>query len=378
MKIGIDIYSYDKPGDNYGVGPGVYVWKILPEIIALCPNDKFIIFGNKDNQSLIPKAKNVEVVINTLNSKFRPYRIIHEQVFIPFQFVNHKLDFVHFLGNNISYIISKKSLITVYDLMWKYYLDRGNKEAKYKYFNFTVPQSITSAKAVITISKFIADEVNTLYRSEIGNTFPILLASGNSLKELNQNEISDLKSKYPFPFIFTVTTSMPHKNLVVLLKAFKQIKDQNAFDGKLIIAGQLKGEFYKNTESFIKENNLEKAIILAGFISEEEKIYCYKNTLMVIYPSLYEGFGLPVLEAMEAGVPIVASNAASIPEVGGEAAVYFNPNSSGDLATKIILLLQNNDLRKEMIGKGYKQFKEFTWKKTALETIKVYKNVFTK
>ena len=376
MRIGIDVYSYDKPGDNYGVGPGVYVWKILPELVALCPNDVFIIFGNNDNYDLIPNAKNVELVINPLNSKFRPYRILHEQIFIPFQFVKLKLDFVHFLGNNISYLISNKSILTVYDLMWKYYLDRGNKEAKYKYFNYTIPRSITSVKAVITISKFIADEVNVLYRSTIGNTFPILLASGNSLKDIDKNEISNFKLKYPFQFLFSVTTSMPHKNLMVLLNAFKKIKDESTFDGKLIIAGQLKGEFYKITEYFIKENKLDEAIILAGFISEEEKLYCYKNTLMVIYPSLYEGFGLPVLEAMELGVPIVASNAASIPEVGGEAAIYFDPNSPIDLATKIILLLENQNLRTEMIEKGYKQFKEFTWRKTALKTVEIYKYLF--
>ena len=110
-------------------------------------------------------------------------------------------------------------------------------------------------------------------------------------------------------YIYTVTTSMPHKNLIVLLRAFKLIKKKEKVDLKLIVSGQLKGDFKYKTFEFIK-NNLEKEIFVTGFVSESDKNFLYKNSLMVIYPSLYEVFGLPVLEAMVFNTPVITSMAA--------------------------------------------------------------------
>jgi glycosyltransferase involved in cell wall biosynthesis len=375
MKIGIDLYSFDKPGNNFGVGPGVYAWSILPEIINQSPNDTFYIFANEENINFIPQKSNVRIIIDKLPIKYRFLRIVHEQFVIPFWFIYYRLDFVHFFGNNISYVLANKSILTVLDLMWKFYIDYGVKSLRYRYVGFTIPISIKHAKGIITISDFIAKEIaDKKLRSKI--CYPILLAPGGTgiyTEDPISQSIIDLAQG---DYIYSVTTSMPHKNLIVLLKAFYELIKSNRFFGKLIVSGQLKGDFKYNTLQFIEENKLEKHIILTGFVSESDKNHLYTNSLMVVYPSLYEGFGLPVLEAMAFDTPVITTNAASIPEVGGDACLYFNPNSSEELADKIFLISSNSNLRQDLIQKGRLQLRKFSWAKTAKETIDIYRTLF--
>ncbi len=376
MKIGIDIFSFDKLGTNSGVGPGVYVWKLLPELIRQGNPCFFYVFCNNENNSLVPKSNNVKIIVSPFPSKNRLWRIFHEQIFIPWKYFTLKLDLVHFFGNNISYLIAQSSVITVYDLMWKYYLTLNISSLKAKYFRLTVPLSIKLAKSIITISKFVGNEVRTFIPHK-NNIYPILLAPGEII-EPTESEKRVYGNKYSFPFIFTVTTSMPHKNVKVLLDAFLLLKKSNKFTGKLVIAGQLKGNFHLKTLNFINSNNLESEIVLSGFISESEKTFCYQNAEIFVYPSLYEGFGLPILEAFQCGVPVIASNRASIPEVGGNACVYFNPESSIELFQKIVLLLSDKKLKDRLQQEGRRQFVKFSWRKTAEETLSVYSSIPTK
>ena len=258
--------------------------------------------------------------------------------------------------------------------MWKYYLDLGYADGKYRYFELTVPRSLEKARALITVSQYVAKEISGKYRRSSTHVFPIHEASGND-SAAPRGETSALERKYDVPFIFAVTTSMPHKNLLFLLRAFKILKDRNLFPGKLIVAGQLKGTFHKATTDFVTANRLEQSIILAGFVSEEEKAVCYRDCLFFVYPSLYEGFGLPVLEAMEAGVPVLASNAASIPEVGGDACAYFSPTNLDELVDAMSDLIGDPAKRDELVRRGLRRHKAFTWTKTAVETLAVYEKV---
>jgi glycosyltransferase involved in cell wall biosynthesis len=375
MKIGIDLYSFDKPGNNFGVGPGVYAWSILPEILNQSPNDTFYIFTNKENIDYIPKKNNVKIIIDTLPIKYRFLRIIHEQFVIPFWFFYYELDFIHFFGNNISYVLANKSILTVLDLMWKFYIDYGVKSIRYKYVGFTIPISIKHARGIITISNFIAKEIaENKLRSKA--CYPILLAPGDIRTISEESTSQSIKDITQGDYIYSVTTSMPHKNLIILLKAFNELIKSNRFFGKLIVSGQLKGDFKFNTLQFIEEHKLEKKIILTGFVSESDKNYLYSNSLMVVYPSLYEGFGLPVLEAMAFDTPVITTNVASIPEVGGDACLYFNPNSFEDLANKIFLISSNSILRQDLIQRGRLQLSKFSWAKTAKETIDIYRILF--
>ncbi len=163
--------------------------------------------------------------------------------------------------------------------------------------------------------------------------------------------------------------------MILLLESYKQIFKNKQFSGKLIISGQLKGNYHYSTRQFIRFHQLENEIILTGFISDEEKSYCYQHALVFVYPSLYEGFGMPILEAMISGTPVLCSNAASIPEVGGDACLYFDPHNADDIYSKLLLLINDSSKRKEMAVKGKIQSGKFDWQTTAIETLKVYKEM---
>ena len=373
MKIGIDVFSFDKPGENYGVGPGVYVWHLLPKIFDQGKEHFFYVFANKDNKHMIPEAKNVKIIVSKLPNKFRPVRIIHEQVNIPYYTKKFLLDKIHFLGNNISFLVAKKSIITIYDLMWKYYFDRGKRSLKFYYTSLTIPKTISKAAGIITISKFIADEIGDTFQRRI-NVFPVLLAPGK-LSDLSLDDEKKFQKKHPYNFIFTTTTSMPHKNLITVLKAIKEIKSRKKLDFKLIVAGQMKGSFHLSNQKFISENNLEDDILLLGFISEEEKSFLYRKAKFVIYPSIYEGFGLPILEAMSVGTPVISSKSASMPEVGGKACMYFDPNSVQELVKLFVDILHKKQDLSKFSELGLDQYNKFSWTKVANQTIAVYETV---
>lgn len=373
MRIGIDTFSFDKPGDNHGVGPGVYVWHLLPELFKIGNEHHFIIFCNKENYCMLPNYNNVKIIINNIHHKIRASRIYHEQVFIPKHFYKEKLDCIHFLGNNICFQLKDYCVLTVYDLMWNYYFKMGYKNLKNIYFNVTVPISLKFSSRLITISDFIAKEVSKTFNIPSKKINPIHLAPSKII-DLRKNEEIQFSKKYPFDYLLTVTTSLPHKNLIVLLRAFLEIKRKDLFSGKLIVAGQQKGRFHTSHLKFLIDNRIEKDVIFTGFISDVEKAYLYRHSKFTIYPSLYEGFGLPVLESMGVGRPVITSQIASLPEVGGNACIYFNPYSEDDLIQKILLLINDEEKYNELVKKGHMRYKHFSWNKTAEKTLKVYYN----
>jgi glycosyltransferase involved in cell wall biosynthesis len=376
MRIGIDTFSFDRPGTNFGVGPGVYVWRLLPELFAAGRQHRFVVFANRDNREFVPQLANVTVIVSRLSNRARPLRILHEQLELPYQFRKYRLDCIHLLGNNIAFALASKSVLTVHDLMWKYYSDLlGDMSLKNRYFALTVPASLRRAKALITVSQFVARQIQEAFNVPAGALYPILEASGG-LSHPSGDMAARFQENYGFPFLFTVTTSWPHKNLQVLLEAFRRLKRTGTFPGKLIVAGQMKGSQHKATLDFIAGHGMGGHIILTGFISEEEKAYCYRHALVFVYPSLYEGFGLPILEAMEAGTPVVASSAASLPEVGGDACIYFDPASPVELAERLEELLANDRRRHELRERGLRRFKQFSWRRTAEETLRVYEECF--
>jgi len=376
MRIGIDTFSFDKPGENFGVGPGVYVWRLLPELFTLGKKHSFIVFANRENRDFIPRADNVTVVVSKLPNRFRPLRILHEQVELVYGYKKHRLDCLHFLGNNVAYLLTSRSVLTVHDLMWKYYYDLpGYRNLNNRYFALTVPTSLKRARALITVSKFVAAQIERTFGVDRDALYPILEASGGMILPSPEAN-ARLKAKYDFPFLFTVTTSWPHKNLQTLLEAFVRLKAKSGFDGKLVVAGQIRGAPHRATLEFIERSGMCGQIILTGFISEEEKAYCYQQATLFVYPSLYEGFGLPVLEAMEAGTPVITSDAASIPEVGGDACLYFDPRSVDELEARLTELLANDELKRELREKGLAHYRKFTWRRTAEETLRVYEHCF--
>lgn len=177
------------------------------------------------------------------------------------------------------------------------------------------------------------------------------------------------------PYFLFVGTIEPRKNLITLLNAFENFKIRNKTKHKLVIVG---GRGWKSTGFYKKLNKhvYKQDVIIPGYIPREELPVLYSMALAFIYPSLYEGFGFPVLEAMSCGTPVITSNASSLPEVGGKAALYFDPNSVDDLVEKMDLIYQDEALREDLKEKGFEQSSKFSWEKFAKEFVRIIEERF--
>lgn len=184
----------------------------------------------------------------------------------------------------------------------------------------------------------------------------------------------DLKVNFELPkkFILCAGSIEPRKNLISLLKAYNNLDMSIKKEYKLILTG-FKGWENQEIVSLINQN--KDYVNYLGYISDEELVAVYNLATLFVYPSFYEGFGLPVLEAMACGTPVVCSNTTSLPEVGGDAVVYCDPYNVDDIREKMETVLDDENLQKEMIVKGLERAKQFTWEKAAKEHIKVFKSV---
>jgi len=174
------------------------------------------------------------------------------------------------------------------------------------------------------------------------------------------------KFKIRKPFVFYVGNAHPHKNVEGLIKVFRQLRDK--YKNLLLVLSGYDHFFWQR----LKKENQHEGIIYTGFVTDEELVALYKGAEVFVMPSFEEGFGIPILEAMACSCPVASSNTASLPEVGGDACLYFDPASVDDMSGKISKVLDDEKLRQTLVEKGLKRYKEFSWQKLARETLGVY------
>lgn len=174
-------------------------------------------------------------------------------------------------------------------------------------------------------------------------------------------------------FLLYVGNAYPHKNLEGLIKIWPQLKKENK-NLQLVLVGK-DDYFYERVKLFAEKYNKDgQSIIFPGFLPDKDLIYFYQNALAYIFPSRYEGFGLPPLEAMAQGCPVISSNQASMPEILGEAAVYFDPDKEDEMIEVISKIINDPPLRSDLRVKGLEQVEKYSWEKCASETLNIYKD----
>lgn len=230
--------------------------------------------------------------------------------------------------------------------------------------------SLRLAKQVIVPTKFVAKDVSTRYPF-VARKITVTYESSEPPIE---GESRKLKGKsLESPFLFHVGSPFPHKNIDRLVTAFEVLKQKHP-DLKLVLAGR-REYYFAEMEEHIATSKFKQDIIAPGFVTDAELKWLYENAEMYVLPSLSEGFGLPGLEAMAHSCPLVSSNATCLPEVYGDAAVYFNPRDINEMTDAIEKVLDDHQLRKELVKKGHAQLKKYSWEKMAKETLTVYDKV---
>ncbi|UXM85418.1 glycosyltransferase family 4 protein [Methanococcus aeolicus] len=365
MKIGIIANSLNPP--RTGVG------NVLYNVLKNIPKRKYKNFYliNYEKNNIFPETNKI-----IIKNPFKMAKTFLWYQTLPMKNELKELDIIHnpyqlptFFNFKQKYILSVLDIIQIL-------FPKEIKKSVYISQKIMLSKSIQSADKIISISHHTKNDIIKHFKIPKDKIKVIHLAANENYKPLNEKEIDKIKQKYNlnYPFILYVGTLEPRKNIPTLLKAFYKLKKRGIIH-KLVITGK-KGWKYKSIFETIEKLNLQKDVIFTGYVPDEDLPALYNAADLFVYPSIYEGFGLPPLEAMQCGTPVITSNTSSLPEVVGDAGIMVNPYDVDELANKMYEVLTNDGLREELSKKGIERAKLFSWKKCAEEHLKVYEEVY--
>jgi glycosyltransferase involved in cell wall biosynthesis len=367
MHIGID---GNEANQRNRVGIGQFAYQILTQLHQIDQKNHYTIYLNSRPLSDLPKE--------TKNWTYR--------VFGPTKFwTQWRLPLDLYLSKNPPDLFFSPShysprfspiptVSSIMDLSYFHYPDQFTPKDLYQLKNWTA-YSVKKATKIITISHFSKKEIQKFYKIPTSKITVAHLASDHPLKPPTNKQKQDLLKKFSIqkPFFLYLGTLKPNKNIPFLIRSFHSFSQKNPAY-QLVIAGK-KGWHYKDIFQTVKDLKLQKKVIFTDFISEKEKWTLLSLTQAFILPSLYEGFGIPVLEAMSIGTPVICSNNSSLPEVSGESALTFNPSSSQELK-KAMQKITNPKVWEKYSHLGPFQTQKFSWTKTARTVLRALKSVY--
>ena len=255
--------------------------------------------------------------------------------------------------------------LVVHDLAFLHYPSFINKSHLWYYKRYT-PLCIDKAKQVATVSEFSRQDMVEHYGVEASKIDVVYSGTNPVFRKVTAEEKEAIKQKFSDGAEYFVYTGSihPRKNLIALLRAFSLFKKRQKSNMKLLVAGRMtwKNEEFRKLLSTFKFRN---DVVLTGYLSKEELARVVASAYALVYPSLFEGFGVPPLEALQCGVPAIVSRVSSLPEIGGNAYLYINPESHEDLAEKMMLLYKDETLRSQLVENGQHRLELFTWNRTA-------------
>lgn len=267
---------------------------------------------------------------------------------------------------NTAPLFHSKNIIVIHDLIFMKNKKWFSKKFPYIY-RFFAPILLKNALKIITVSDFSKHDIIKTFNI---NPDKIEIVYNAVSKEFQEYSNEDFENKYGDYILAVASFLSPRKNLCNVIEAFNMLQVQ---DLKLVVVGAELKHF--SDQNMLNEIKLNKNIILTGYINDKTLANFYKNAKLLVFPSFYEGFGIPAIEAMSCGCPVVASNVTSLPEVCADAAYYADPYKVDDIAGGIDKILNNCELRKELIQKGYQRQSEFSWENSAHKLIKIIENI---
>jgi len=283
------------------------------------------------------------------------------------------VDLLHALAFVTPLLSPCPAVVTVYDLSFLLYPESFKRFKRFYLGTFT-RLSARKARRIITISESTKRDVVRLLGVSPEKVEVVYCGIDDAFHPLAEDQAAALRSKRGLPerFVLFVGTIEPRKNIGRLIEAYARLRSASSRGVKLVIGGA-KGWLYEDVFARVEELGLEGQVMFPGYIPASELPLWYNAAELFVYPSLYEGFGLPPLEAMACGTPVITANTSSLPEVVGEAGLTVDPLDVEGLAEAMRRVLGNEALQQEMRERGLQRAKGFSWMKTAQETMQVYK-----
>lgn len=276
------------------------------------------------------------------------------------------------------FVPKKIKIITiVHDVSFKAYPELVRKTDLF-FLDILIPLSLKRADKIIGVSQFTAHEIIRYYGVDPRKVDWVHNAVGDNFKlEISGNELEEVRKKYNLPqkFILYIGTLQPRKNIPALIEAFVKIPIEKRKDLKLVLAGGRGYNFDQRIEKYIQNYSLQDFVFLPGFIDEKDKPALFKAAHIFCSPSLYEGFGIPILEAMTLGVPTLASNIPPHIELAEDAILFFDAKNPADFSEKLTRLVSDDSLRLQLEKSGQLHAQKFSWQKTAAKMLAIYNDL---
>lgn len=335
MRIGINAHLLSFEGTYRQAGVSRYIEALLRELPAVVPDDELVVFsGPVEARGFDP---GIEWRHSRLPTARPPVRIGWEQTAGPVAARRARLDLMHFPVNVVSIPPSVPQVLTVHDLAFHHFPEQY-PAAKQRYLRAMTRLSVRRATRVIAVSETTRQDILTLYGCSPERVVAIPNGVGAEMQPLPQAQVETFRREHDLPsdFVLFLGTLQPRKNLETLLRAYAKIVDR--LEWPLVVAGAA-GWQYDRIFQLVRQLGLTNRVRFAGFVRGEELPLWYNAATLFVYPSLYEGFGLPALEAMACGTPVIVSNSSSLPEVVGDAGLLVDPRDVSALAASIVTLV---------------------------------------
>lgn len=362
MKIGIAARGLSERSG----GVKQYIESITTALLKVDTVNEYYIFHSEyDHINKFPTAKNIVIESSS--------KMLWDYILLPKELNKYQLDVIIFPKNVIPFCISAKSLVVIHDLA--YFMPELNAYPLIDtlYMKSMIRSSIKRANYVISVSRNTKNDIVEIIGTDESQVKVIYEAADQKYRQITDNiRLNEIKNKYQLAdkFIFYSGSLSPRKNMLRFLTAFNKIKD--TIPHKLVLTG---GKSWKDKNVHEMIDQIGDSIIKLGHVPDEDMPFIYNLADLFVYPSLYEGFGLPPLEAMACGCPVIASNTSSIPEVVGNAAIIVDPYKTEELEKAMYQLLTNRELREISIQNGRERVKHFTWENSAREMLHLFKKI---
>ncbi|MBN1622699.1 MAG: glycosyltransferase family 4 protein [Endomicrobiales bacterium] len=360
MKIGIDARMIH----NSGIGT------YIQNLILYLPRGKkyeYILFGDPAN------LKKYELPVVEANF---PIYSLSEQLLFPNIIKNSGIDIFHSTHYNIPLFNKTKMVTTIHDLIHLIFPQYLPNRLAYYYAKLMIGKACRKSRIIIADSENTKEDIIKYFDTNPSRIAVINLVLGEKFKPSEEKSI-EMKKNYG-KYILYIGAIREHKNIIGLIKAFYELKKKRSIEHKLILIGKHKEHYFYKLMQIINNYGLSRDIINIENAKTDELQSFYCGADLFVFPSFYEGFGLPPLEAMACGCPVVAANTSSLPEVMGDAGLMADPYNVEDLANSISRVITDRKLKENMIKNGLERAKIFSKERFAEQTIKVYESVYAK
>lgn len=376
MRIGIDARLV-----TYRRGMGNYVYHLLLALSEMAREHQLMLYVDDLSAcGVLPKGPHITARV--LRPRFYP---LWEQVSLPLAAIRDRVDILHCPANTAPLIFGNRIrlVLTIHDVM--FLMPRSVLPASpsaYQrmgrlYCGIVVPFVARRATRVITVSRSSRDDIEK-HLGMNGNSVRVIWEAANIACRVmgNSRKIASIRDRHGLvnSFILAIAGTDPRKNTVRIVEAYAQLPQQLRSSCQLVLIGCSHGQQMR-LRRLSSELKIAEGVVLTGFVSEEDLVALYNSAEMLVYPSLYEGFGLPVLEAMSCGTPVVTSPVGAIPEVGGDAVVWVDPLDSKAISNGMQRVLTDEVLAKRLRSAGLIKASQFSWQRAATETLQIYEEI---